>query len=288
LGRGVRTPVRKALLAAAVSRAAYGRAFGFERMMDTVGAIIGPATALLLLQALHNHYPHLFALTLIPGLLAAGMIAFLVQEKERRPVPHVAFGEGLRALPVSFRRFLLAVGLFGLGDFAHTMLILLGTQELAPSLGANRAASLAVAFYVLHNILYAVCSFAAGWLADRYPKRRLLAGGYSLAAVMAGAIMVLPVGVWTLLVVFSLGGIYVAVEETLEDSLCAELTPETQHGMAFGTLATVNGIGDFLSSAIVGALWTAGGIKIAMAYSAVLFVAGAVLVSRRPPAPVDS
>ena len=61
LGRGVRTPVRKALLAASVTRETYGRAFGFERMMDTLGAIVGPATALLLLQALNFNYPALFA-----------------------------------------------------------------------------------------------------------------------------------------------------------------------------------------------------------------------------------
>ena len=70
-GRGARTPIRKALLAAAVSRETYGRAFGFERMMDTLGAIIGPATAFVLLGVYHLGYPALFALTLIPGLAAA-------------------------------------------------------------------------------------------------------------------------------------------------------------------------------------------------------------------------
>src|SRR5206468_7495353 len=56
LGRGVRTPVRKALLASAVTPDTYGRAFGFERMMDTLGAIVGPATAFLLLPRLNYHY----------------------------------------------------------------------------------------------------------------------------------------------------------------------------------------------------------------------------------------
>src|SRR6187431_852780 len=79
LGRGVRTPVRKALLAGAVTPDTYGRAFGFERMLDTLGAIVGPATAFALLPLLHHHYPTLFALTLIPGLLAAGLIAFVVK-----------------------------------------------------------------------------------------------------------------------------------------------------------------------------------------------------------------
>src|SRR6266568_6741892 len=141
LGRGVRTPVRKALLAGAVSKETYGRAFGFERMMDTLGAIVGPASAFVLLQAVNHSYPALFALTLIPGLGAAALIAFLVKEKKRAPVSHISFGERLRLLPKVYRRFLVAVGLFGAGDFAHTLLILLATQKLTPALGAARAAS---------------------------------------------------------------------------------------------------------------------------------------------------
>ena len=89
LGRGVRTPVRKALLAAAVTPETYGRAFGLERTMDTIGAIVGPASAFFLLPALHYRYPPLFALTLIPGVIAAGCIGFLVKEEARQPVPHV-------------------------------------------------------------------------------------------------------------------------------------------------------------------------------------------------------
>ncbi len=285
LGRGVRTPVRKALLAGAVEKETYGRAFGFERMMDTVGAIVGPATAFVLLQAVHHHYPTLFALTLVPGLGAAALIAFLVKEKERKPVKHISFGEGLRRLPRRYQRFLLAVGLFGAGDFAHTLLILLATQKLTPSLGAAKAASVAVGLYVLHNVFYAGFSLVAGWLADRFNKHLVLAGGYFLAAAMALGVICLPFTVWTLALVFVSGGIYVAIEETLEDSFCAELVDGTQHGMAFGVLATVNGVGDFLSSVTVGALWTAFGTSVAFGYSAVLFAAGALLVLRLKPLP---
>ena len=278
LGRGVRTPVRKALLAAAVTPETYGRAFGLERMMDTVGAIVGPASALFLLAAVNHHYPSLFALTLIPGITAALVIAFLVRERERKPVKYVSFGRSLRALPGPFRRFLVAVGLFGLGDFAHSMLILLAAQKLTPVLGATGAASLAVGLYVLHNVFYAGFAFVAGWLADRFDKRRLLAGGYFLAAAMAVAVIGLPVTVWTFAFIFALGGIYVGTEEALEDSLCAELADPAQHGMAFGTLATVNGVGDFASSVVVGLLWAAAGPGLAMGYCAVLFVAGGCLV----------
>lgn len=278
LGRGVRTPVRKALLAAAVTKETYGRAFGFERMMDTVGAIIGPATALVLLQLCRHHYPRLFALTLIPGLAAAAVIAFLVKENERRPVGHISFGQRLRLLPKLYRKFLVAVGLFGLGAFSHSLLILLAIQKLTPSLGAPKAATAAVALYVLHNIFSASFAFVGGWLADRFPKNRLLAAGYLLSAAMCVCIIFFPPTFGALALIFILGGATAALEETLEDSFCAELVTKENHGVAFGTLATVNGIGDFFSSIIVGALWTAFGAPIAFGYSAALSLAGAVLV----------
>jgi MFS family permease len=280
LGRGVRTPVRKALLAGAVTKETYGRAFGFERMMDTLGAIVGPATALVLLEALHHNYRILFAITLIPSLTAAGLIAVVVQEQERLPVPHLSFGRRLQLLPAEYRTLLLSVGLFGLGAFAHTLLILLATQRLAPTMGPTRGASVAVALYILHNVFYATFAFVGGWLGDRLPKSRLLALGYLMSAIMSVCIIALPVSVATLALIFVLGGTNVALEETLEDSLCAELVPQEQHGVAFGTLATVNGVGDFFSSVIVGALWTTFGTGMAFTYSAVLSLAGALLVSR--------
>jgi MFS family permease len=286
LGRGVRTPVRKALLAAAVDPSVYGRAFGFERAMDTLGAIVGPLTALWLLALFPGQYRILFAVTLLPGVVAAALIGLVVQENERVPLPHASFGERLRALPAPYRRLLLAVGIFGAGAFAHTLLILWAAQRLMPTLGVEGAASAAVGLYVLHNIFYAAFSYVSGLLADRFPKNRLLAGGYALAALMALGIMFLPANLWLLALVFMLGGVQVAVEETLEDSFCAELVEPAQHGMAFGVLATVNGIGDFLSSAVVGLLWSAFGPTWAFGYSTLLFVLGAVLVARvHPPTP---
>jgi MFS family permease len=277
LGRGVRTPIRKALLAAAVDRSVYGRAFGFERAMDTVGAIVGPLTALWLLAVFPGKYHIVFALTLVPGMVAAALIGLVVQEKKRAPVPHASFGKRLLLLPKVYRRLLLAVGIFGAGAFAHTLLILWAAQRLTPTLGGPGAARAAVALYVLHNIFYAAFSYVGGLLADHFPKNRLLAGGYGLAALMALGIMFLPASFWLLALVFMLGGVQVAIEETLEDAFCAEVVEPAQHGMAFGVLATVNGIGDFLSSAVVGLLWSALGQTVAFGYSAVLFLLGAVL-----------
>lgn len=278
LGRGARTPVRKALLAAAVTPETYGRAFGFERMMDTIGAIIGPATAMLLLGVFRFSYPQLFAATLIPGLLAAFAIIFLVKETDRKPVPYVSFKESLKALPASFRMFLIGVGLFGLGDFAHTFLILLAASSLKGSMGETKAAATAAGLYLFHNLIYAAFSMITGYLADKFNKRILLSAGYALGAIMALCIILLPLTLPILVLIFGIGGIYVAMEETLEDSLCAEIVDKSSHGMGFGVLATVNGIGDFLSSIIVGFIWSVAGVKIAFAYSALLFIAGAAVI----------
>lgn len=250
--------------------------------MDTLGAIIGPLSAVFILQISHHNYRLLFTSTLVPGLIAPAVIAFLVVERRRAPVPHISFGERLRLLPLIYRKFVLAVGLFGAGDFAHTLLILLATQKLSAQLGIARAATIAVSLYVLHNVFYAGFSFFAGWLADRLPKKLLLATGYSLAGAMALGIIFLAANVWTLALIFVLGGVYIAMEETLEDSLCAELVEENHHGMAFGVLASVNGVGDLISSIVVGALWSAAGTSIAFTYSAVLFFAGALLVAWLP------
>ena len=277
-GRGLRQPVRKALLAGAVTPQTYGRAFGFERMMDTIGAIVGPASAMVLLPLLHHSYPHLFLLTIIPGLIAAALIAFGVKEEKRLPVSHISFRERYRQLPGMFKRMLIGVGLAGSGAFAHSMLILLATVRLTPTLGAAEAATIAVSLYLLHNLFYASFAFIGGWLADRVPKQFLLALGYTISALMCLAIILLPVSVWTLALIFLLGGTNVGLEETLEDSLAAELVTKEHHGMAFGVMATVNGFGDFISSTVVGVLWSAVGIGAAFGYSAVLSIAGAVLI----------
>jgi len=278
-GRGVRSPARKALLAADVPPYAYGRAFGLERLMDTVGAIAGPLTALWLLEKTGHSFQKVFLWTLLPGLIAVASFWLLVRERPIDGRPQQSFLGGLRALPIPFRQFLVGVGVFGAGDFSHSMLILYASRMLAPGHGLARAASLAVALYTLHNVFYAGSAYASGWLSDRVPQRKVvLASGYALAGVTAILLCTGTHSLWLLAVVFVLGGLYIGTEEALEDSLAAELVPKEQHGMAFGTLAAVNAVGDFVSSLLVGFLWSAFSVQAAFAASAMLFFAGALLI----------
>jgi MFS family permease len=281
LGRGVRSPAKKALLAADVPPGAYGRAFGLERLMDTLGAIFGPLTALWILHVTNHSYRKVFLWTLLPGMIAVACFWLLVRERPIEAKEKKSFLIGLRALPAGFRRFLVGVGIFGAGDFSHTLLILYATKMLAAQYGMARAASLAVILYTLHNVFYAASAYLSGWLSDHVPHRRaVLAAGYGLAVVTALLLCAGTHSLWLLGGIFVLAGLYIGTEEALEDSVAAELVPREQHGMAFGTLAAVNAVGDFLSSLLVGALWSAFGVGAAFGASAVLFAAGAILIVR--------
>jgi MFS family permease len=281
LGRGVRSPAKKALLAADVPPNAYGRAFGFERLMDTVGAIAGPLTALWLLEVTAHSYRKVFLWTLLPGLIAVAIFWIFVRERPIAARPQRSFFLGLKSLPLPFRRLLVGVGIFGAGDFSHSLLILYATRTLAPGYGMARAASIAVGLYTLHNVFYAGSAYLSGWLSDRVPSRKaVLAAGYALAGVTALLLCTGTQSLWLLAIIFILAGLYVGTEEALEDSLSAELVPKDQHGMAFGTLAAVNAVGDFLSSLLVGFLWSAFNVQTAFTVSAILFFAGAVLILR--------
>ena len=281
LGRGVRSPAKKALLAADVTPDAYGRAFGLERLMDTVGAIVGPLTALWLLEKTGHNYQRIFLWTLLPGLAAVACFWLLVRERPLAAKSKRSFLTGIRDLPVAFRRFLLGVGVFGAGDFSHSLLILYASRMLAPAYGMARAASIAIMLYTLHNVFYAGSAYASGWLSDHVPQRKVvLVGGYGLAGITAILLCTGTHSLWLLGVIFVLAGLYVGTEEALEDSVAAELVPKEQHGMAFGTLAAVNAVGDFLSSLLVGFLWSAVSVQAAFATSSLLFFAGAILILR--------
>jgi MFS family permease len=270
-GRGLRTPGREAMLTEGAPQQALGRAFGFHRAMDSVGAVLGPVMALVLLPRIA--YRPLFAITLLPGLLAGGVV-LLAHEARRTPGTITWVGQ-MRALPPRFRAYLAAIGVFGLGNFAHSLMILRATQALSPHLGMVSATAIAVLLYAVHNVIYAFASYPAGMLGDRIPKATVLAGGYGLFGVLGVILATTPGTVGWLALAFVLAGLYIAAVDTMEGALAADVLPAHARGTGFGVLAAVNSIGDLLSSAVVGTLWTALGPAVAFGYAAALSLAGA-------------
>jgi MFS family permease len=293
-GRGFRGPMRDAMLADSVDPSVRGKAFGFHRFGDTLGAIVGPLLGVMLLEIWQPNamldpsqpFRNIFLITLIPGILSALVFALMIVEKRRSPNHQLKFWGTVRSLPKNFKRFLLGVGMFGLGDFAPTLLILAATQLLTPEYGLTHAAQLAGLMYVVRNITYALASFPIGTLSDRMSRVVLLTLGYFLAVLTIGGFLLAFLLSWTslpyLFLLFGLAGVFIAAEDTLESTITADFIPSETRGIGMGVLGTVNGIGDFGASVIVGLLWTAISPVVAFGFSAMVMLGGAVvLISMR-------
>ncbi|MEO7035310.1 MAG: MFS transporter [Polyangiaceae bacterium] len=285
-GRGIRGPLRDAMLTDAIPKEARGRAFGFHRFGDTLGAVLGPMLAVALLTTsggVLETARKLLWWSLLPGVLSAVVFALCVGERTRTASSTQSFRLALGQTPVRFRRYLVGVGLFGAGDFAHSMLILAATQLLTPSWGPMKAAGIGGSLYVLHNVVYAAAAYPAGALADKVGHQRVLAWGYSLSAVVPlslGTYFYLALGSVPLLAAsFCIAGFVNGVQDTLEGATTATLAPADQRGLAFGLLGATNGVGDLVSSVVVGVLWTAHP-TLGFGYAAVLMVLGATVTYR--------
>jgi MFS family permease len=276
IGRGARGPVRDALLAESVPSVAHGRAFGFESAMDTIGAILGPAIALSLIGIVSLR--HIFLISFIPGAITVLIAIFLVKDVARLPRPHLEMWGSLRALPKPFLRYVSAVGIFGLGNFAHTLLILRAVVLLTPKYGTVMAGRMGVGLYILHNVIYAAVSYPVGVLGDRSSKKQILAYGYALFGLMCVLFMYDTTNLAVLAIVFLLAGVYIGIVDSMERALAADLLPMSQRGTGYGALATVNSFGDLLSSIVVGLLWNRVSYAAGLGYAATLTLIGSGLL----------
>jgi MFS family permease len=270
--RGLRTPSRNALLADVVPPRAYGRAYGFERMMDNLGAVGGPLLALALVSVVSTRTA--IVVSVIPGLLAALAIVYAIhvtrrpEVREHRPIR-------LRVRPVlhgRLGRILGGVSAFELGNVAATLLILRAIELLAPEHGQNRAEQLAIGLYVAYNAAAAVSSVPGGHLGDRRSPLLVLALGAALSgAAYAGFALAGP-SVAVLGVFFVAAGVAIGLVETAEHAAVATHAPEELRGSAFGALAGIQSLGNLASSAIAGILWTAVSPRAAFLYLAAWMV----------------
>jgi MFS family permease len=283
--RGLRVPARNALLADIVPPAVYGRAYGFERAMDNLGAIAGPLLALALVGLVGVRTA--IALSVIPGLLAALAIVYAIrhaphaEQRQQQPLR-------LRIRPVLAGRLgrrMVGVSAFELGNVAATLLILRAGELLAPGRDQDRATQLALGLYVAYNLAATVASVPAGRLGDRRGAVLVLALGVTLfglayAGFAAGPTSVLALAPW-----FIAAGVGIGCVETAEHAAVAALAPVELRGSAFGLLAVVQSFGNLAASAIAGLLWTAISPQVAFGYLAawmLLALVGLLLAERRP------
>jgi MFS family permease len=253
IGRGVRSPLRDFLLADEVESTHFGRAYGFERSADMLGALVGPLLAILCVYVGFSAR-QVILWTFVPA--AIPVIAILLLTRDRGVAPGRTVATTKSApIPREFKRFLGAVLVFGLGDFSRTFLIFLAARALGDA-GQSKPATLSIAvmLYALNNGVSALAAYPIGKLGDRLPKMKLLAAGYALGVVTNIVLAIGSRSIVTLVVAVVLSGVYLAAEETLEKACGAQMLARESRSLGLGILAGANSIGDMVSSVGVGLL----------------------------------
>ena len=283
LARGIRVPARNALLADVVPASAYGRAYGYERAMDNLGAVFGPVLALLLVSIVSVRAAIL--LSVIPGLLATLAILTAIratprpERREHQPIR-------LRVRPVlqgQLGRLMHGVAAFELANVAATLLILRATELLTPGHGSGAATKIALVLYIAYNAAATLVSIPGGHVADRWGESRVLLGGVAcFVAAYLGFAFAGP-AVAPLALAFVAAGVGIGFVETSQHSAVAGLAPLACRGSAFGLLAAVQSLGQLAASAVAGLLWTLVSPRVAFLYLSTWGVVALVLFARVRP-----
>ena len=255
LGRGSRSASRDLLMVGATPPESQGKAFGMERAGDAFGAVLGPLLALLLIH--QGTAPReVMRWSVIPGVLAFLCIAVVVTERPTGPASNPrSLRASLAGTGAPFKRYLLGLMAFGTGDFSRTLLILFATQHVQGSLFSLSSATLAIWLYVLHNAVSSLAAFPLGALTDWLGRKPVLVSGYVVAAATTLGFALAPPTPGALVALFIASGLYIACQEVAEKAFAVELLPKEVKGTGLGVMAAVNGVGDMLSSAMVGTLW---------------------------------
>jgi MFS family permease len=275
IGWSIRSPVRDALLSESTSIHTVGRAFAFHRTMDTLGAILGPLIAFFLLSRIPIRT--IFLISLVPGIFAFLAILLIIKEKAKIPNKKNVW-QSTKNLSPEFLSFLLPVGIFGISNFAPTLLILRTQELLSSTHGSIGAGTIAAGLYTLSNIIYAIVGYPLGVLADRYNKKIILGTAYVLFALVCFGFIYVGSSLVFLTILFSINGIYTAAIESSQPALAATLIKQDQRGAGYGVMSAVDGIGDFISSGMMGIIWTYASITLGFSLAGTLSLAAAIML----------
>ncbi|HVF50068.1 MAG TPA: MFS transporter [Pyrinomonadaceae bacterium] len=280
VGKGIRSAPRDAMIADAALPAERGIAFGFHRAMDHAGAVVGPLLGFAILAVIAatpsaptiGDYRTVFLLASIPALLAMIVAVFAVREtrREERTETSAPMRLSLRGFDGNFKRFLVIIALFTLSNSTDAFLL-----KRASDIGVS-AATIPLLWAALHAVKV-LSSLVGGDLSDRLGRKRLIASGWILYAVVYGGFaFVSSVGeVWVLFLIY---GVYFGLAEGAEKALVADLVRPEQRGTAYGLYNLAFTITVLPASLLLGALWNWRGATTAFLVSAVLGASAALLL----------
>jgi len=266
--RGVRTAPRDARIAESTEKKSSGRAFGFHRMMDTLGAVVGPLLAIGFLTFVdlprELAFRSIFLLSAVPSFVGVLIVLLLVKDKGKRIFKSIEAISALRSR--TLKTFLLIVAIGALGRYSYAF-----TMWRAGELGYTIIQSLF--FYVIFNVIYSFSAYPIGIYSDKVGKRCVIAAGFGVAG-FASLLFAYATDIITLILAFVLYGLYMAIEDTVPRAYMADIAEEHEKGVVIGAYHTVFGTFVFPASVIVGYLWQNFGLSYGFIYASLMsFVA---------------
>jgi MFS family permease len=271
-GKGIRTSPRDALVANSTTKEDRGKAFGFRRSLDALGAALGPLVAFGVLAISANNYRLVFWLSVIPGILAIALITFFLKEMEPRKTEKKSklLKIGFRNINRRFIRFSFISTLFTIGNFSDAFLALRAQEAgMLPAL-------IPLAFFAL-NISSSIFSMPVGMLSDRTGRRPVLISGFFIFALIYFGFGIAKNLAW-IWVLFVLYGLYYAFTEGIQKAYIADIVPEGHRGSAMGTYNALTGLAALPASIIAGFLWQTFGPVVAFITSSIIAKLSALLM----------
>lgn len=261
VGKGIRTAPRDALVADSLTPEQRGKGFGLHRTMDTLGAAVGIISAIIVVQLYQGNnwaltrgtYQQLVLIGIIPAVLAL-FVFFFIKEPDNKTsmeTSRARLGSLLSGFDKRFKIFLGITFLFTLGNSSDAFLVLRAQDLGNPVLYI-------LLMLLLFNFVYAAISTPAGMLSDRLGRRRVIASGWLVyALVYLGLALATPGAKWQLWLLFGFYGVYYGLAEGTARALVADLVPVEKRGTAYGLFHGVVGVTLLPASIIAGWLWQA-------------------------------
>jgi len=269
-GKGLRTSPRDALLAGAVDESRRGLAFGLHRAMDNAGAVIGPLLAAWLL-ARGMPIKDVFLWSIVPGMIT---VALALAIKEPPVVPAAkrpVFSWKMEGFPPTFKRYLLVLALFTLGNSSNMFLLLRAKELGLPDYQVPL-------LWALVSGVAMVFSTPLSALSDRLGRVRLILAGWAVYGLFYFLLGINGFHALLLWPLFAFYGLFLAATEGAEKALVADLAPRDKLGTAYGWFNLTAGVMLLPASLMFGWLWQSIAVEAAFAFSASCALAAALLL----------
>ena len=252
IGKGVRTGARDAILSDEATAETKGEIFGFHRSMDTLGAVIGPAMALIYLYYYPTDYKTLFLIAFIPGVFAVAA-SFMIKEKQRKlstAKPKTSFFSFLnywKESPVLYRKLVTGLLLFTLFNSSDVFLLLKLKQS-------GISDTMIIGIYIFYNLIYALFAYPVGIIADKVGMKKMFLIGLIIFSIVYFG-MAFNTNLYLYFALFFLYGVYASATEGISKAWISNISDKKDTATAIGTFTAFQSICTMLASSLAGLIW---------------------------------